>query len=232
MMAMESAEFSPSSTNVDWAAILAGAAMATAIGLILLTFGAALGLNVSSAFDADGPSRIAVVMAGGLWLLWVQLFSFYIAGYVAARLRGRVASLSEHETEVRDGLHGLLVWATGVIVAATIAFGGVAGAQAMGHGQGPIGSLARVITDQADRSAATEAAQARDDGRKTEVVTEDRERAELARKIAIISAFIGAASLLAGAAAAFFGAHSGGRHRDHNVVLRLFTAEKPRMTKP
>ncbi len=33
------------SSRVDWGAVLAGAVLATAVGLILMTFGAALGLQ-------------------------------------------------------------------------------------------------------------------------------------------------------------------------------------------
>ena len=43
-------------SNVDWAAIFAGAAVATAGGLILLGFGAALGLSLASPYDGEGLS--------------------------------------------------------------------------------------------------------------------------------------------------------------------------------
>ena len=212
---------------VDWGAILAGAAIATATGLVLLTFGGALGLSVSSPYDGEGLSPIAFVVAAGLWLLWVQLMSFYMGGYVAARLRTRGAEANDHEVDVRDGLHGFLVWSTGVIVAAVITFAGVNGATSA-H---PIGaradlsaSVTHVIDQQVGESAAVERSQGAPEAA---TASPDERRAEVARKLAIISAFITAASLLAGAVAAFFGAGAGGRHRDRNTVVEMFRMHHP-----
>ena len=42
-------------------------------------------------------------------VIWVTVTSFLAGGYLAGRMRRR-RSVSPHETEVRDGVHGLLVW--------------------------------------------------------------------------------------------------------------------------
>lgn len=218
-------------SSVEWGPIIAGAALTTAIALVLLTFGAALGLSVTSAYDNGDPSPAAYAIAAGLYLLWVQLTSFYIGGYVAARLRARTPGASEHEIDVRDGLHGFLVWAVGVIAAAVISFVGIGGATTAAYNShGSVAaSVSRVLDRQVDRSANQEQAQAVP---ADENPSDAERRAEIARKLSVISAFIAAAALLAGSVAAFFGAHAGGRHRDNNTVVKMFMAERPTVPAP
>jgi hypothetical protein len=214
-----------SSSKVDWAAIFAGAVLATAVGLILLTFGAGLGLGVTSPYEGEGLAPAFYVFAAGLWLLWVQLVAFTIGGYVTARLRTRQADATEHEVDVRDGLHGLLTWGVGVIAAAIIAFAGIGGITAAAEGsdgRDVIGAIATAAAQEVDEAAAAEPAvnaEAAD-----ETLTE--RRAETARKLTVISAFITAASLLAGAAAAFYAAGVGGKHRDQNTQLTFFVLRR------
>jgi hypothetical protein len=49
-------------------------------------------------------------------------------GYITGRLRRRFADATEHESDVRDGAHGLLVWAGALVVGAIIAVGGLGAA--------------------------------------------------------------------------------------------------------
>jgi hypothetical protein len=214
---------SPSRSNVEWAPILAGATIATALGLILLAFGAALGLGFTSPYEGDGLSPVAFAIAAGLYLLWVQVMSFYFGGYVAARLRTRAPGASEHEVDVRDGLHGLLVWSTGVIAAAIITFSGVGGVGATSHAPSATAGLAASVSQVVDQQVQQSAAQPSQDPQVANASVAER-RADIARKLSIISAFITAASLLAGAVAAFFGAHSGGYHRDKSITLEFFAS--------
>jgi hypothetical protein len=218
-------------SNTEWGPIFAGAVLATAVGLVLLTFGAALGLSVTSAYDNGGLSPAAYAIAAGLYLLWVQLTSFYIGGYVAARLRARSPDANEHEVDVRDGLHGFLVWSLGVIAAAIISFAGIGGATTAAYNShGSVAaSVAHVMDRQVDQSVNQEQVQGPP---AAENASDAERRAEIARKLSIISAFIAAASLLAGAVAAFFGAHAGGHHRDKNIVMKMFVAERPPVATP
>jgi hypothetical protein len=212
--------------SVDWSAILAGAAIATATGLILLTFGAALGLSVTSPYEGEGLEPIAFAIGAGLFFLWVQIMSFYMGGYVSARLRARAIGQSEYEVDVRDGLHGLITWSVGVVAAGIIAFAGIGGigVSAKTSPDQVSASVARVVDQQIDESAVREEAKVAP----ADSTTAER-RAEIARKLSVISAFVTAASLLIGAVAAFYGAHSGGNHRDRNVAWVFFTsAARPR----
>ncbi|MGE3643773.1 MAG: hypothetical protein AB7F96_07945 [Beijerinckiaceae bacterium] len=132
----------PQNTNqsyVDWSAILAGAIIAAAISFVLLSFGAALGLTLSSAFSGTGASLTMYVVAIGLWLIWVQVSSVMAGAYIAGRLRQRMHDASQHEVEVRDGAHGLVVWALATVIGAWLTVGGVSsavssGANAVGSG--------------------------------------------------------------------------------------------------
>lgn len=213
-----------SRSNVEWGAVLAGATIATAFGLVLLGFGAALGLGLASPYEGEGLSPVAFAIAAGLYLLWVQVMSFYFGGYVAARLKARTPGATEHEVDVRDGLHGLLVWGVGVIAAGVIAFAGIGGAAATASSTDSSVSIPTSISQVVDaqvQESASEEAQADPDAA---VATTAERRAEIARKLSVISAFITAASLLVGAVAAFFGAHSGGNHRDKNATSEFFTS--------
>ena len=213
-------------SHVDWRSILAGAVLASAIGVVLLTFGAAIGLSVTSPYEGEGWSPMAFAIAAGLWLLWVQIFSFYCAGYVAARLRARSVGLSEHEVDVRDGLHGALVWAAGVLIAGFIATIGVGGLTTAARTADARSDLASSVTQVVSGEIAQGAAAERADSPEAAAATPDQRRAEIARKLTIISAFITAASLLAGGVAAFFGSSAGGQHRDGRTHVELFAIRR------
>jgi hypothetical protein len=106
-----------SGSYVDWGAILAGAVFAAAVSSLFLSFGAAVGLSLTAVTGASRASVIGLAVAAALWLLWVQVSSFIGGGYVAGRLRRRIGDAKQHEVEMRDGTHGLVVWALGVLIA-------------------------------------------------------------------------------------------------------------------
>ncbi len=112
---------------VDWAAIFAGTVIATAISLVLTGFGSAIGLSMTSPFAGKGFSAMAIAVAIGLWVIWVAVTSLMAGSYVTGRMRRRAGDASAHEVSVRDGAHGLVVWALSALVGAMIATISVAG---------------------------------------------------------------------------------------------------------
>lgn len=112
---------------VDWPAIFAGTVVASAISAVLLTFGAAIGLSLTSAYEGQGISLTAFAIAAALWVIWVQVSGFLAGGYLTGRVRRRHYDATEDESDIRDGIHGLAVWGVGVLVGAAIAYSGVAG---------------------------------------------------------------------------------------------------------
>jgi hypothetical protein len=208
-------------SRYDWGAIFAGAVLATALGLILITFGAGIGLSTTSPYANSGMSPQIFAIVAGLWLLWTQILSFSLGGYVTARLRARHADESEHETDVRDGMHGIVMWGVGVLAAAFIAFVGLGGAttavRTAERGE-VVASAGAVAANKIDQAVAKEARENPDAAGSTQAARE----AEISRKLSIIAAFMAAASLLAGAIAAFWAAGEGGNHRDKNVHVKFF----------
>lgn len=137
---------------VDWPAIIAGILLASAISIILLAFGSAVGLSFANFRSGTDVSPIWVGIAAASWLLWVEVSSFMAGGYLTGRLRRRWHDATEHESDVRDGAHGLLVWAGAAVLGSVIAVSGV------GAVAGTVGSIASTAT----QAAATAAAPAAD----------------------------------------------------------------------
>jgi hypothetical protein len=118
-------ETSVHTSYIDWATIIAGAVVACAISTVLLQFGAAIGIaGMEPGLSADANIIPGVALGAGIWVLWIQVLSTLAGAYLAGRMRMPIAGASEHERDMRDGVHGLLVWAlatVAVVVAASIA---------------------------------------------------------------------------------------------------------------
>ena len=108
---------------VEWGAVIAGAVSAAALSFLLLTFGSAIGLTLSSPWPHAGASGLTLVVLATLFAILVQVGSFAIGGYIAGRMRARWHDAAEHESQFRDGAHGFLVWALGIVIGAVIAVG-------------------------------------------------------------------------------------------------------------
>jgi hypothetical protein len=138
------------SSYVDWGAIIAGAVTATAIVMTLVAFGSAIGLTFANFNNRAAMPGVGVVIAIGVWLLWLQVTASLGGGYLTGRLRRRIHDAPSHETGIRDGMHGLVVWALGVLIgsllAAWIASIGTIGAAASSSGRGPQGADAATLT--------------------------------------------------------------------------------------
>jgi hypothetical protein len=281
---------------VDWPAIFGGAVFAAAISFVFLAFGSALGLSLTSAQPGEGSSLWGISIAAGLWLLWVQISGFMAGAYITGRLRRRIHDASEDESDFRDGAHGLMVWAVGVLVgavlalstlgaatntavnaASTVASGAAAavGGAVSAAGDNPVVSsyvdrlfrrpaataegaaqtvdealnvtpeerseVGRILTSSVangefaedDRNyvagliaRSTGVPQEEARARVDQIVTTAeqaeqtaRDAADAARRAALIVAFLTAASLAVSAAAAYYAAGVGGRHRDQGVAL-------------
>ncbi|MCR5856135.1 hypothetical protein [Mesorhizobium sp. J428] len=142
---------------VDWPAILAGVVLASALSLVLLTFGSAIGLSMTSAREGQSASLFWIAVVGGLWILWVQVIASFAGGYLTGRMRRRIGDASEYESDVRDGSNGLVTWALGTLVAGAIAYSGLMGAanvagQTAGAVASAAGNTAAAVADSVDSS--------------------------------------------------------------------------------
>jgi hypothetical protein len=106
---------------VEWGAVFAGAVLAAALSFVLLTFGTAIGLSAASPWPSAGLSAKVIASLAVFWAIAQQIGALMAGGYVAGRMRSRWLEPG-HEAEFRDGLHGGLVWAVGVLIGALLVF--------------------------------------------------------------------------------------------------------------
>jgi hypothetical protein len=115
----------PAGRYVDWGPIILGTLGALAIMVVLVTFGGALGLSVTSPQPYAGLSAKALAVLAGLYAALVHVASFATGGYLAGRMRTPWATTDTVESHFRDGGHGFAVWALGVVLGAVFALSGV-----------------------------------------------------------------------------------------------------------
>jgi hypothetical protein len=114
----------PASGYIEWGPLILGALGATAMSVVLLTFGAALGLSVVSPYPFAGISARGLAVLTGTYTALVLVASFAAGGYLAGRLRTPWVSADAVESHFRDGAHGFDVWALGVLLGAALAVSG------------------------------------------------------------------------------------------------------------
>jgi hypothetical protein len=109
----------PGSSYVEWSAIFAGAILTSAIIVLMTAFGSAIGLSLASPYHGASPIVFYIVLA--LWFTWITVSSFVAGGYVTGRMRRPIDGATTHEIHVRDGVHGLVVWAVAVSMGTSLA---------------------------------------------------------------------------------------------------------------
>jgi hypothetical protein len=292
---------------VEWGAVLAGAVLAAAISFVLLTFGTAIGLSATSPWPNSGASAKVIASIAVFWAMAQQIGAFMAGGYVAGRMRSRWHEAG-HEAEFRDGLHGGLVWAVGVVIGAALFLstaGSVAktgaevagGAAAMAGAStndpmdavldtmlrpmtvaqatpsspasGPAASapgspatpraraastgddtrpeMSRILASSvANRSLTAEnraylvqlvsqragISQQEAERRVDQAFTAAREAADKARRSAVLTGFVTAASLVLSLGAAWWAALRGGHHRDNSIPARFEFGDHRRRITP
>jgi hypothetical protein len=122
---------------LEWSPVVAGAIAAAALALVLQAFALAIGLSVSSTAPTWRDASFALVLLSGLYLVLAALASYGFGGYLAGLMRARLTS--REDADLRDGLHGLLVWALATLLSAVI---GVATAQSLTRLAAPFGGQA------------------------------------------------------------------------------------------
>lgn len=179
---------------LEWGAVLGGAAVATAISVVLTQFGAAAGLGLGEPTLAAGGASWQV-LAAGLWVVLIALASAVAGGYIAGRMRSRFGDASAEEVEFRDGAHGLVVWAVSTL--------GVGLALALASALAAIGGAVA-----APMAASVELSD---------------EVARFTSNISAIFAFAAAAGAALSAAGAWQAAKVGGEHRDKGISVDVVT---------
>jgi hypothetical protein len=108
------------SSGVSWASVAAGAVTAAALTLLLVAFGAGIGLSSVSPWSDSGVAGSTFETGTGIYLVIVGVMASAVGGYLAARLRTKWTGLHTHEVFFRDTAHGLLAWAFATVISATV----------------------------------------------------------------------------------------------------------------
>jgi hypothetical protein len=248
---------------IHWGPALTGAVVAAAASFVLMTFASAIGLMVASPSPTWRDTSVWLAVLSGLWIIVVATGSFALGGYLAGRVRSTWKA-PEDEVEFRDGVHGLLVWAVGVVLgvlllwasAAALGVGGATSRDANSQGflayeldrlfrsERRLEPVAPEVRAEATRilmkglgrqelpaddrthlnrivAGATGLAQPDAERRVVQILAEARNSTAQTRRSAVILSFATAAGLAAAAAAAWFAAGIGGRHRDNEFAPPL-----------
>src|SRR3984885_15063829 len=104
---------------VSWGAIAAGAVGAAALALLLIAFGAGLGLSAVSPWSDSGVAASTFKSGTGIYLVIVAVMSSAVGGYLAARLRSKWVGVHSHEVFFRDTAHGFIAWAFATLLSAS-----------------------------------------------------------------------------------------------------------------
>lgn len=177
---------------LEWGPVWSGTLVAIAISTVLTQFGAAAGLAMGDPIRADNTLSYSFIVAG-LWLLLVSVTASSAAGYISGRMRMTMNDASADEVEFRDGIHGITAWALSTVAVAFVA--------------SISGSIASAVTAAAAPETAT-----------AEIPANLQ---AWAANQALIVAFATAAGSALGAAAAWFAATSGGKHRDEATSMNV-----------
>ncbi|MET4117039.1 hypothetical protein ABIB90_003764 [Bradyrhizobium sp. JR4.1] len=108
--------------TIQWSSVIAGALAAGAMSFILVGFGVAVGLGVSSASPTWRDASAALALLSGFYLIIQAIISFGFGGYVAGRTARPAPAIAtiEDDGERRDGVHGLMSWALAVLLGAAL----------------------------------------------------------------------------------------------------------------
>src|SRR5580658_7497511 len=109
-----------STSGVSWPAITAGAFVAAALSLSLLTLGAGAGLSSWSPWFNAGASPSAVGIGAIVWFIVIEIVASGLGGYLTGRLRTKWVDVHTDEVYFRDTAHGFLSWAVAFVITAVL----------------------------------------------------------------------------------------------------------------
>lgn len=149
-----------------WAGIAGGAVAGLAVGILMATLGAAIGLTAGAGVDARTlgvedakDAAVGFGIGAGVWLIVTAAVVGLVGGGVLSRLLGR-------ERPMHWASLGLVTWATGMFLAALLVAPGAGGAA------GGLGGSAAALTGARTRTADGELATPRNDPRAAAPMTE------------------------------------------------------------
>lgn len=125
-------------SGVSWSAVIAGSFVTAALYLILLSLGAGLGLSSISVWSNIGVSAATVGSASILWLIFAEIVSSSMGGYLAGRLRTKWTMIHSDEVYFRDTAHGFLSWCVALVITAALLGSAATAMIGSPSGHGPV----------------------------------------------------------------------------------------------
>jgi len=199
-----------SKSGIHWASILGGAAGATAVSVMLVPLGSALGFSSVSAWRDLGHNALVFSTGWAIWLVVIQWLSSLVGGYIAGRLRVKWADTHSDEVFFRDTVHGFLAWGVATLFSVMVLTSVTTATVTTTADVAP--AAARAAANVTGETTSPEAA-ARDVASRTSPAEAAR-TAEATRKAIVGFSFATFLSLLIGAFIASVAAALGGRLRD------------------
>src|SRR5947199_10188862 len=117
---------------IHWGPVIAGAVLAAAIWSVLMAFASAVGLMIASPSPTWRDTSVWLAILSGFWIIVVTVGAYALGGYLAGRVRSTWRAAAD-EVEFRDGAHGLLVWALGVVLSVALLWATAAAYSAANH---------------------------------------------------------------------------------------------------
>lgn len=102
----------PNRPTISWGSVVAGMFTAIAVQIALAELCISCGLAMYSPFDSAGTAATIATTTIAAWLI-CSLIALFLGGWVAGRL-------AHYHSRMTAALHGVLVWATGAVVAAVL----------------------------------------------------------------------------------------------------------------
>ena len=99
---------------------MAGGVASAALTLVLLAFGAGIGLSAVSPWANSGISSTTFNFGAGVYLCIIAVMASSIGGYLAGRLRTKWVGVHTHEVYFRDTAHGFLAWAFATVLSVAV----------------------------------------------------------------------------------------------------------------
>jgi len=103
--------------GLSWSAVFGGAAVATAVTVMLTALGSGIGLASVSPIGHDNPSPVTFTVWAAIWLIIVQWIASFFGGYLAGRLRPGLGGVHRDEVTFRDTASGFVAWAVAALFA-------------------------------------------------------------------------------------------------------------------
>src|SRR3569623_1934867 len=119
---------------ISWGAIIAGLFFVITASWLLFLLGSAIGVSIADASDMEAIGK-GFGLGAAIWIVLSGIISFFLGGWVAARLSGR--------PDDNDGvLHGLTMWSVATVVMLVLGSWGIG--SVIHAGQGLINGTASI----------------------------------------------------------------------------------------